>query len=85
MPPFGGNTQDDFQPAFGRWIGSYILYFPVQRWFGNRTFLDINHEPIVGANKANIQPLLKFVPLAPDHDPISVTVRLWTGEYWCDH
>src|SRR3974390_2714089 len=44
--------------------------------FGDFAFRNVNDQAIVGADKANIEALLELVPLAADHDPVAVTVRL---------
>lgn len=49
----------------------------VKGWFGDEAFLDIDNEPIVGANETYVQPLFKFIPLAANHD--SIAIAKWGG------
>src|SRR2546427_9556938 len=58
-----------------------MLNLLVESRLGNFTFLDIHYQSIIGTNKTNVQSLLKFVPLAANHDPIAIGVRRWTRHH----
>src|SRR5690242_15337273 len=46
---------------------------------GIGALVNVNDQPVVVADEADIEALLELVPLAANHDPIPVTVRLWAG------
>jgi hypothetical protein len=48
----------------------------IQGWFGNLAFLYVHHQAIVISNEADVQSLFELVPLAADHDPVAVAIRL---------
>jgi hypothetical protein len=66
---------------FRRWIASNALYLGVQGRFRDFAFLNVNYQAVIRADEANIKALLEFVPLAANHDPIAVTIRLRTGDH----
>src|SRR5882672_6842750 len=85
FPAFRGNAQDYLEASFGRRIRSDVLDLGVERRLGNKTFLDIHDQAIVGADEADIETLFELVPLAANHDAIAITIRLRTGEQRRDH
>ncbi len=57
----------------------------IQGRFGNLAFLNIFHEIIVGANKADLQFFGRPVPLAPDHDPVPIVIWSRAGDDRCHY
>ena len=56
-----------------------MLDLLVERRLGDLAFLDIHHQPAVGADEADVQALLELVPLAADHDAVAIAVGLRAG------
>ena len=42
-------------------------------------FFEVDHQPIIRADEANVEALLEFVPLAADHNPVTIAIGLRTG------
>src|SRR5713101_1336167 len=76
FPAFRCNAQDDFQAALWRGMRSHVFDLLIKRRLGDGTFLDIDDQPVVSANEANIETLFEFVPLAANHNAIAVAIRL---------
>ena len=55
-------------------MGADLFDLFVESRLGDLAFLDIHHEPAVGAKEPDVQALFELVPLAADHDPVSVPV-----------
>ena len=55
-------------------MGADVADLLVQRRLGDLAFLDVLHQPAVGADEADVQLLLRLVPLAADHDAVAVAV-----------
>src|SRR5437879_7064066 len=62
-------------------MGPHALDLLVERWLGDLAFLDVNHQPVVCADEANIQTLFELVPLAANHDAVPVAIRLRTRNH----
>src|ERR1044071_2595296 len=84
VPADGRNAKHYFQSPFGRRLRPHKLDLLVKCRLGNGASLDINHQPIVRSNKTDVQSLLEFVPLAPNHNTIAVAIRLRTWNNWRD-
>ena len=63
---------------------SDILDLLVERRLGNLAFFDIQHQAAIGSDEANVQALFEFVPLAADHDAVSIAIRLRAGDDGCN-
>src|SRR2546425_3615817 len=59
---------------------SHVFDLLIKRRLGDGAFLDVDDQPVVSANEANIETLFEFVPLAANHDAIAVAVRLRARE-----
>ena len=73
------DAQNDFESALWRRIRPDAPDLLVDGGFRDPAFFDVFHQSTVPADKTNIEPLLRLVPLAPDHDAIAVAVVLGTG------
>ena len=54
--------------------------FLVEGRFGDLAFLDVFDQAAVPAHKTDVQLLLRFVPLAANHDAIAVAIRPGAGD-----
>ena len=61
-----------------------MFYLFIEGGFGNRALFNIDHEAVVGPDETDIEALLELIPLAANHDSISIAVGLWTRDDWCD-
>src|SRR4051794_23142530 len=68
FPAFRRYPQHHLYPALWRRISSYLLNLFAQRRLRNFAMLDVDHQAVIVANEADVQPLLELVPLAADHD-----------------
>src|ERR1019366_7858764 len=50
----------------------------------NFAFFKIHHQPAIGTEEADVQTLFELVPLAANHDPVPITVRLRARNYFRD-
>src|SRR5262245_44699554 len=73
-PPLRGYPQDYFDATLRRWMSAELLKLRVQRRFGDFALFHVNDKAVFGADESDIEPLLELVPLAADHDSISVTI-----------
>src|SRR5436190_898332 len=80
LPSLRRNSEDNLDSAFRRGIGTNTFDFLVQRGLGYSALLDVNHQPIVGTNKPDVETLFEFVPLAADHDAVAIAIELRAGE-----
>ena len=78
LPTLRRNAKHHFQTPFRRRTRPHVLDLLIENWRGNGALLDINHQAVVRPNKTDVQTLLEFVPLAPNHDAIAVTIRFRT-------
>src|SRR5436309_2794861 len=46
--------------------------------------LDVHHQAIVGADESNVQALFELIPLAADHDAVSIAIGLRARNHWLD-
>src|SRR5581483_9848952 len=79
FPTLRRHPQNHLDPALRRRMGPDVADLLVEGRFGNLAFLDVHHEAIVGADEADVQALLEFVPLTPNHDAVAIAVRLRAG------
>ena len=61
-------------------MGADVQDLLVQRRLRDFAFLDVLDQTAVPAHKTDVQFLLRFVPLAANHDAITVAVRPGTGD-----
>jgi len=85
FPSLRGDTESHLDPAFRRRMRAHLFDLLVNGGLGDFALLDIDDEAVVGADKANVEPLFEFVPLAANHDAIAVTVGLRAGNDRSDH
>src|SRR2546428_3046082 len=62
-------------------MGPHVLDLGSQGRFSDEAVFDINHQAVVGSDKPDVQPLLEFVPLAANHDSITITIGLRTWDH----
>src|SRR5690349_5645932 len=84
FPSIGYDSQDGFESAARWWMGADILKLFVDPRLGNLALLDVNDHAIVVTQKPEVQPRFSTVPLAADHDAITVSVRRRTRHHWGD-
>ena len=84
-PIFRRNAQHDLQPSFGWRVRPHLLDLRIQGRLGDEALFDIDHQPVIRSNKPNVESLLKLVPLAANHDSISIPIRLRAGNHRVDH
>lgn len=80
LPTFGGEAESDFDTAFGGRLAVDFAQLLVERGFGDGAVVDIDDEPVVVSDEADVKALDGAVPLAADHDTIAVAVRGWAGD-----
>ena len=73
-----GNPQNHLQPSLRRWMLPHLLDLRVVGRFGDFALFDVDHKAVIGTDKPDIEPLFELVPLAADHDPIPIAIRLRT-------
>ena len=56
----------------------------VENGLRNLAFLEIHHQPTVGAEETDVQTLFELVPLTANHDAVPITVRLRTRYHFRD-
>src|SRR5689334_173648 len=66
-------------------MSAYLLDLFIDGGFRDFAFLDVHNQPVVSADKTNLEALFKLVPLTANHDAVAIAVRLWTGHYRADH
>ena len=81
VPVFRRHAQNDLDSPLRRRMRADPLDFFVERRFGNFAFLDVLNQAAVPAHKTDVQLLLRFVPLAANHDAIAVAVRPGAGNH----
>jgi hypothetical protein len=59
-------------------------YLFIQSRFGDRAFLNIHYQAVIGSDKPDIQALFELVPLAANHDAIAIAIRLRAGDQRLD-
>ena len=84
LPAIGWNAQHHFDPAFRRWIRPHAPDLLVDGRLRNAARVDVLHQTTVPADKSDVQLLLRFVPLATDHDPVAISIRLRTRDHRLD-
>src|SRR5690349_13665824 len=57
-----------------------FLELAVNSRFSNSTLFDVDNEPVVRPQEAQIQTLPGLVPLSADHNAVAITERLGAGE-----
>ena len=80
FPALRLDAQHHFETAFGRRMRPHPADLLAQGRLGNEAFLDVHDQAVIGANVANVQALLEFVPLAANHDAVAIAVRPGTGD-----
>ena len=63
------------------WLSADMFDLLVEGWLRDLTFIQIHYQPAFSLEKPDVQALLDLVPLAADHDAISIAIRLGTGNY----
>ena len=74
LPIFRLYTQDDLDSTLGRRISADFLNLRVQCRLGDLAFFNVFHQPAIPAHEADIQFLLRLVPLAANHDAVPVSI-----------
>ena len=74
----GGIRNTTLMPPLGR-IFPDVGDLLVQRRFRDLAFEDVFDETAVGADEADVEALLRLVPLAADHDAITIAAWLRAG------
>jgi len=72
-------AQNNLEPPFRRGVRPDVLELLVKGWLCQSAFFHVHHQPAVRPDKADIQTLLEFVPLAANHDAIPIPVGLRAG------
>src|SRR5215471_6906498 len=67
-------AQDYFDATFGGRVSAELLELRIQRRFGDFALFHVNDQAIFGAHEPDIEALLELIPLAADHDSVSVTI-----------
>src|SRR5260221_2996435 len=82
FPAIGSHPQNHFQTAFGRWIGPDLCDLFVEGWLGDLAPLEVFDQAIGRPDKTDVESLFEFIPLAPNHDSVSVSVWLRSGDHF---
>ena len=61
-----------------------VFYLFVDGRFGDFAFLDVLDEAAIPSHEADVEFLLRLVPLAANHDAVAIAIRLRTRNHRSD-
>ena len=76
FPALRRHAQHHLEAALGGRTGPHALDLIIEGGLGDLAFLDVHHQAVVVADEADVQAFLELVPLAADHDAVTIAQRL---------